>query len=725
MQVTRFRQCLVPLLLLSAAPSALAQTAPPALAAPAQDPMVDFAADSISYDVNSDVVQARGNVVVRRDGYTLTADSVDYDRKTGLVTASGNVVVTDPDGNKSEAQTLSLTDRLRDGITDNLKLFLADGARLAALSGKREGDDFSLDRAVYSPCIVCTEDGRERPLWRIKAVKVERDGETKRIRYTDATLEFFNVPVAYLPFLSHPDPTVPRASGFLVPDFAQTRALGVSASVPYYFALKPWRDITVRPTFYTGERPVLGGQYRERFRSGGLQVDGSITYAPSIDVFGLQRSDENFRGHMFLRGNLEHGTKWRSTFQVDLTTDDTYLRRYDISNVDTLRSFYRVERVGAQSYFAANLWAFQGLRRTNRPGLSPVVLPQIDYIWTSNADRLGGRFSVQGHSGMIFRTDGMDNQRLIGIGQYELPFTNKLGMRVTATGRLRGDVYHADQNDRPDDIVYAGRDGTSGRFLPLAALEVRWPLGASGFGGFQTLEPVVQFIATPKPNNVLDIPNEDSRSIDLDETNLFSLNRFTGFDRYEGGSRITYGVRYTLDSGRLRVDTQIGQSYRFDAQSTAFPTGTGLSGKFSDIVGRTDVRFGDFVDVIHRYRVDKSTLAVRRNEIDTVFRRKSWELALGYSRLNRNIGIEDLEDREEARLSGRVRLSKYWSLSASTIQDLSGGRNPIRDSIGLEYEDECFLIGLTWRKNYTEDRDFRRGSTYLFRIALKTLGTGN
>jgi LPS-assembly protein len=694
----------------------------PAADAAKPDELIDFAADTLEYDTTTDIIRAQGSVIMQREGYTLEADRVEYDRKTGLVTATGNVRVSDPEGNVSEAETLTLTDRLRDGIVDNLRLFLTDGSRLAALSGQRNGEDFSLNRAVYTPCMICVKDGRERPFWQIRAVKVERDGAAKRIRYTNATLEFFNVPVAFLPFLSHPDPSEARASGFLVPDFAQTRALGVSVSIPYYFALSPSRDLTLKPTLYTGERPLLESQYRQRFTSGEIQLDGSITYSPSFDQFGLQRADENFRGHIFARGTFNHSAQWRSTLQVNLTTDDTFLRRYDFSNDDTLRSLYRLERIGAQSYLVTNFYAFQSLRRTNRPGLAPVVLPQISYFWDGLRDTLGGRFSLQGHASSILRTNGQDNQRLIGLGQYEVPFLNTLGMRFTGTARLRGDVFNVNQSDRPDDPNAAGQDGVTARLLPLASVEVRWPLGAPGFGGFQTLEPVFQLTATSQPNNVSKIPNEDSRSIDLDETNLFSLNRFTGFDRYEGGIRATYGTQWRLDRGQLQIDAQIGQSYRLDPQTTAFPIGTGLSGRFSDIVGRTEIRFANFVDVIHRYRIDKNSLAFRRNEIDTVLKRDRWELAIGYSSLNRNLVIEDLEDREELRISGRVRIAKFWNLSASTIQDLSGGSQPIRNTFGIEYNDECIRIGITYRKNFTEDRDFRRGTTILFRIALRNLG---
>jgi LPS-assembly protein len=467
----------------------------------------------------------------------------------------------------------------------------------------------------------------------------------------------------------------------------------------------------------------LGFEYRERFRPGPLRFGGSVTYTDAQTGLLPEPSKDRLRGHIDADLRLDHSGGWRSTARLNVTTDDTYLRRYDFSTEDALRSTYALEHFGRRSYFSARLWGFQGLRANDRQGLTPLVLPVIEYDYTSDPMWLGGRLSLAANGAGIIRTGGMDSQRLIGIARYDVPYLNRLGMKFLATAQVRGDLYNANDNARPDDPVYAGRDGTTGRFLPLAALEVRWPLGATGFGGFQTLEPIVQFITTSTAAKSALIPNEDSRSIDLDETNLFSLNRFTGYDRYEGGTRMAYGGRYTLDRGALGVDIQIGQSYRLDRQSVAFPSGTGLSGRFSDIVGRTTVSLGSRVDIIHRFRVDKSTLAVRRNEIDTVLSGARWQLAVGYTNLDRNIGIEDLEDLEEVRVSGRVKIARRWTLSASTIQDLTSGFDPIRYTAGLEYEDECFVFGLTWRRNLTEDRDFRKGSTFVLRIALRTLGT--
>jgi LPS-assembly protein len=252
-------------------------------------------------------------------------------------------------------------------------------------------------------------------------------------------------------------------------------------------------------------------------------------------------------------------------------------------------------------------------------------------------------------------------------------------------------------------------------------------------GGTQRITPRLQIVASPNLSNIT-IPNEDSRAVDLEDSNLFALNRFPGYDRFEDQPRVTYGADYALDLPGISIEANVGQSYRLSDQRSILPDGTGLSDRFSDIVGRTTVRFRDFVSVTHRYRVDKDNLAVRRNELDaTVGTRKTYAL-IGYLKLDRDIGpvLEDLRDREEARVAARVQFARFWSVYGSATVDLtnrdedpaslSDGYEPIRHRLGVAYEDDCLKLGLTWKRDYQDTGDARRGNSYLLTLAFKNLG---
>jgi LPS-assembly protein len=237
-------------------------------------------------------------------------------------------------------------------------------------------------------------------------------------------------------------------------------------------------------------------------------------------------------------------------------------------------------------------------------------------------------------------------------------------------------------------------------------------------------------VLTPRTPN-LDIPNEDARAIDLEDSNLFALNRFPGYDRWEDASRVTYGLDWSLDRKNLSIESNVGQSYRLGRLADIFPQGTGLTGRISDIVGRTDIRYGRLIDITHRFRIDKDTFAVRRNEIDLTVGTRQTYAQVGYLRLNRNIDptVEDLRDVQELRVAGRILFSKYWSIFGASVVDLTGknedplsvadGFEPVRNRLGIEYEDDCLQLGVTWRRDYETIGGFRKGNTFSLHLALK------
>jgi LPS-assembly protein len=184
----------------------------------------------------------------------------------------------------------------------------------------------------------------------------------------------------------------------------------------------------------------------------------------------------------------------------------------------------------------------------------------------------------------------------------------------------------------------------------------------------------------------------------------------------------------------ISVTANVGQSYRLNNRTSILPQGTGLSDRFSDIVGRTTLQIGRLVTLVHRFRLDKDSFAPRRNEIDATVGGRRTYATIGYLRLNRNIdpSIEDLRDREEIRLGGRVSFARYWSIFGSTVVDLTDRREdlisladgfePVRHRLGILYNDDCIELGLTWRRDYETSGDARRGNTFLIRVALRNLG---
>jgi LPS-assembly protein len=297
---------------------------------------------------------------------------------------------------------------------------------------------------------------------------------------------------------------------------------------------------------------------------------------------------------------------------------------------------------------------------------------------------------------------------------------------------VRGDVYHSDNTLATATELYRGNEGWTARGIATAAIDIEWPFVGEAFGGTQVFKPRLQLVASPPIRN-LAVPNEDARAIDLEDSNLFALNRFPGYDRVEDGMRVTWGIDWELRKPGWRVKSTVGQSYRLNNERDIFPDGTGLSDRVSDFVGRTEVRFRDFVKFTHRFRLDKDNVAIRRNEIDATIGSQRTYLEVGYLRLNRDIQtVEDLQDREEFRAAARISFANNWSVFGSGVFNLTGadedptfapdGFEPIRTRLGVAYSDDCIEFGLTWRRDYISAGDAERGNTFQLFFALRNLG---
>ncbi len=697
--------------------------------------MVEFSADQLVYDSENDILTATGQVRMSRDGNYLAADSVTWNRKTGDVRAKGNVVVVDPQGDKMVGTDVVLTDTLRDGVVTDLLVVLESGGRIAARRGSRSGQVITLDDAAYSPCPVTTANGcPRRPSWMITAGQVIYDPSRQRVKFRGGRLQLFGVTLPLLPIFSV-GTGEQGATGWLVPQLKISRNNGFEVALPYYWHMAPNRDLTLTPHLYTGTLPAIEGKYRQLTSRGAFQVGGFLAYSQveNSDLTPSDNGGRELRGYLEANGKAQIDPLWSVTGFVRVATDKTVTRRYDITRDDRLRNFVNAERITPNSYISIAGWAFQGLRVDDVQKQIPIALPAIDARFNLQPPVLGGKVKLQANSLAILRIDGQDTQRAFASAEWDLRRLTRWGQQLTLTGYLRGDVYHADDPGASVIPLYSGTKGWHTRAIAAVAADLQWPLIGPLFGGVQRVVPRVQIVATPPTPNI-GIPNEDARSVDLEDSNLFALNRFPGYDRWEDSSRVTYGLDWSYDRPNLAISTTVGQSYRLNSRPVIFPEGTGLSSRLSDIVGRTRIRYGRFIDLTHRFRLDKDNLAVRRNEIDLTVGSTQTYAQIGYLRLNRNIDpmIEDLRDREEVRLAGRVKFARYWSVFGATVIDLTDksedpfsladGYEPVRNRLGIAYEDECLELGLTWRRDYERLGQFRKGTTFALQIGLKGLG---
>ena len=683
-------------------------------------------ADEVVYDEGLGIVTARGNVEISQEDRVLIADVVNYNFQSGVVTASGNVNLLEPSGEVVFAEYVELSDDLREGFIRDIRVLLTDQSRIAAASGeRREGRYVIFRKGVFSPCKLCRDDPQRAPLWQLKANEIVHDQEDKTIQYRDAWLEMFGVPVVYTPYLEHPDPTVKRKSGFLAPSFGASGNLGAVVEVPYFWAIDDHSDATFNPLITTKQSVVLAGQYRQFFETGKVKFEGSATIAKR-ETRNNENKKDQFRGHIDSQGKFDLDPTWRTGFDVRLATDDTYLRLYNFSASSTLANGAYIEGFRGRNYAAASASFFQGLREGDDNDLSPIVAPLLSYSFESEPGIVGGKYNLDTSLMVLSRLQGRQSRRLSITGGYELPYTSPAGDVYTLVTQLQADGYFtrnvdpgsADVNPSPSDD-----SNTTGRLFPQMALKWQYPFVQPHETWNQIVEPIAQLVLAPTGSNPNAIPNEDSLGIEFDDTNLFNLNRFAGFDRVDSGSRIDYGLNWQAEGRGLgNVNAFIGQSYRFsNPDDDLFDSGSGLDSRLSDIVGRVSANPIPELALLYRFRFSKDDLESRRSEVDASIGPKALNAQISYIFVKSEEEAIGFEDREEIFLRFNSRLTNNWSAFVTHRRDIFESQT-LSTSIGLTYEDECFEIRTVAARTEFRDAEITPEDSIFFTINFKHLG---
>ncbi len=705
-----------------------------ASSAPAQGPSnapVSFTADEVAYDKTGNIVTASGHVHAIQNGQTLYADSVKMNRTTGVVTADGHVMLVQPTGETVYANHAVLDKGMKDAVMRGVAARLADNARIIANGARRTDAKLDeLSKVVYSACNLCKTNPRAAPTWAIRAKTATRDLEHHMIEFHDAELEFHGFPVFYSPYMSQPDPSVKRKTGFLIPNIGSTSRLGAFVMVPYFIVIDQSSDITLTPIIATKQGPALRADYRRAFNNGQININLSG---------GHDRGD--FGESVFSNGVINLNDSWRAGFNYNHASNPQYLDDFSIlPNASYLTSNAYLEGFSSGSYARLEAETFQGLVASVNQSELPIVAPYGQYHFISGQDALGGQFSVDASAFNVLRKLGTNTRRISATPGYSVPFSLPYGVVGTARVELIAAGYSSSKTyQQPNYSAISG--GSASRVQPYGAVFVRMPyIRSAGKWGSQLIEPEAQIVTSPNvgiSQNAY-IPNEDSLDLEFSDTNLFDLNRYPGIDRLEGGSRVDYALHaaWYLPQG-ANLDAMLGQSHRFHKDNNYLPE-SGLNGTTSDIVGHFIVAPTPWFNVAYRTRLDHSSLGIRMIDATANFGTHKLNISGGYlytstdpyvlydtasstGQITLNPPAAYFTERREFTASANTNIGP-WSFSAGTQRNLQTGKfDNVSASAG--WQNDCFGANLLFYKRFTSFNLDTGNTLVLLQFTFKTLGT--
>ena len=689
---------------------------------PSNEPVL-IKADQLTHHQDLGTTVAIGNVEITQADRILLADTVTYSEREDKVTATGNVSLTQATGEVLFADYLELTGGMRDGYIENLRALLADNSRLAANAARRiDGNRKEMTRAVYSPCDLCKTDPTRAPLWQIKAVKIIHDEVAHDIEYQDATLEMWGFPVAYFPTLTHADPSVRQRSGILAPKLGQSGDVGTIVGVPYYWAISPVKDLTIEPILYSSDGGLVATEYRQRFAKGAINLSGSVGSLERRDG-DIRSGERNVKAHVDASGRFDLTDLWRAGADLRRSSDRLYLKRYKLGDPEVLTSRAFAEGFDGRDYAVINAYSFQGLRASDIRNQSPLLAPYALYSFVGEPGRYGGRFSIDASMMSLTRDVGADSNRLAMTSGWTLPYAAPSGEIYTLSSMLYTDGYWASDVADPSRPGSRFEDGFIGRAVPQMKLEWRYPWVRRD-GTLRTIiEPIADAVVSTIGGNSIRIPNEDSQAFELDETNLFQANRFSGFDRVSTGQRVDYGVKLGVYSDLGRSATLLlGQSYALQRDSAYVP-GTGVNTTWSDYVGRLTLSPGPYLDFVYRFRVAEDDLAFRRHEIGVSAGPDWLRVDSYYLQVAQRPDIPQIGQRRELTTAVTARLTSHWSAQARLVRDLGASDNKNRSAgITFNYGDECFQLAFDLSRRFTTDGTLAPDTSAFIKLVFKNLG---
>ncbi len=650
---------------------------------------------------------AAGNVEVYYDGTTLSAAAIVYDQTTDRLSITGPILIRAPDGTIIAADRAEIDPTLQNGILRGARLVLNQQLQLAANSIDRiDGRYSALTRAAATSCAVC---GTAAPLWEIRADRVIHDEVERQIYFENASFLIRGTPVAWIPRMRLPDPTLERATGLLIPSLRTTSELGIGLKLPYFIALGDSRDLTLTP-YLSPDTRTLEARYRQAFLNGTLEVNAAVSLDDIVT--------DDTRGYVFAAAAVNLPRGFRLDLDIEAVSDQAYLLDYGYSDKDRLDSAITLTRVRTFDLLHADLTFYESLRDDEPDAELPPLVGELTYERRVAAPVVGGTLTYGATLDAFERTSdnlgdtGRDVIRLGATAGWQREVVLPQGLVLDARTTLAVDYYEIGNDPGAE---------SGGRAVSAGAVTLRWPLVRRDVAATHLLEPVVSLGWSASTG--ITPPNEDSRLAEFDEGNLFAFTRFPGEDASETGWRSAAGLSYTrLAADGTSASVLAGRLFQSTPQ-TGFSPASGLATPNSDwlVAGHVDLAGG--------FGLDARALFDGAFRFSKTEARVDWSNALldvsaAYHFLPADPSRERLDRAEEWTVDAAWQVNDTWRLS------LGGRFDVVRDApaeadIGIRWRNECVTVDLSLSRRYTFNEAVAPSTDLGFAISLDGFSAGS
>ena len=689
--------------------------------------------------------------ILTSEGYFLTGEDIIFDNKKKFITSSYPAIITDLEKNTiylknfeyftdkkffksiddirlvdSRSNTYNFSqiyiDEIKKEIVgSDIKAFLNDSnfkinkknkPRVFANTASFKNNNTKFNKSVFTLC-----DYRENdkcPPWTMVAKEMSHDQSKKTIYYDNAVIKLYDFPIFYLPKLSHPDPSVDRRSGFLPPSFSDSKNLGSSFAIPYFWAPNKDKDLTITSKLFESEYPLFLSEYRQVFKKSNLILD--LGYTEGYKSTSTKKTSGN-KSHFFSKFVKKFEGKNNSTNNIEFTSqnvsNDKYFKLYKIKTdlvdyeIDSLENTLSFSRETDKSFLGARASLYETLKE-NYNDKYEYVLPDIIFDRNLISNEKIGSLDLQSN----LKVHNYDTNKFTKFFVNDLDWKFKKfifsnGLEGQILGKLKNVNYEAKNTDEYKD------DPTTEVFGALGYLTQLNLFKKSKDNTDQLLTPklLLRYAPGQMRKNLKD-------KTKLNNLNIFSLDRLNSYNNFENGLSATVGFDYDLKAFDKELDLSIGQVIN-QKENKDMPSSTSLDKKLSDVVGSSTLKFNDNMNLLYNFKLDQNYKELNYNEMGAQLNFNPVKFDINYLQEKKHVGNQEY-------LKTNIELLK----GDNGVFSIQNKRDLITNSseyynLSYEYLNDCLRAGLVYRREFYNDSELEAENSLMFKITLTPFGNIN
>ena len=650
----------------------------------------------------------------------IMMNNFEYQINSNIFKSIGRIKITDSLKNSYEFSQIYLNEKTKEIVGSDAKLYLnqddfktnkQNKPRIFSNTINISNDKSKFIKSTFTMCDY--RKGDKCPPWELSASEMTHDKKSKTIFYDNAVLKIYKIPIFYFPKLAHPDPTVERRSGFLNPSYSDTKNLGLSLNLPYFWAINNDKDLTINSRLFVSEHPLFLGEYRQAFKSSDLVFDfGHTEGYKKISSKKKAGNKSHFFSKFIKNFNSEKGNENSIEINLQHVTDKKYLKLYKIESnlvdyeTETLENFIDFSHYNDESNFSLAMRA--GNYRTLKDSYNDKyenIFPDLSLSKSLFSERFGS-----GEIQTNFNVHNFDTNKtkklLINNFDWEIEKSNSYfdGKFLTSLKNVNYDIKNIDKYKE---------DTTNELF------------GAVGFLGsidfFKNIDETSHFL-TPKflvkysPNHM----RKETDNHNINEADIFSLNRLNSNENFESGTTLTYGLDYEKKNSLNKIDFSIAQIINEKKNNKYMPDSSGLDKRFSDFIGSINYQDNNNFKVNYKYLIDQNFEETNYNDI-----------SVKYDTNNINFNFNFFDDERKNYTKKKYLKSEIsFQNGNNSLISFANKRNLIKNSseyydLSYEYINDCLRAGLVYRREFYNDSEIEPENSLMFTITLNSFGSIN